>query len=356
MKKLFFLLLFPCCVIASQGPVPAPSPFSIIGTNIVPWLGYLLIGDGSGLSNVVVTGNATTNLASNVANVIIDTGVDNVGGVTNVGNVTITGNVTGNLSGNTGNVLIDTISTENVADAGNVTITGNVTSNVSNLSNVLTDTVGTDNVAVGHAAMANGNAGANNTATGAYALQNNTANSNTAYGYYALKANTSGTPNDAFGYQALYSNTTASNNTVVGYQGLNNTSILSNNTVIVLDAAPLSTITDGAVYTVDPVYEVLTVRKANSTSITVDKYPTYTSNTSTTTKVSIQKVVSGVVSSSVPSANNLIIKELLPIMTDDKNKTDNITLFRNKMDSFEIDNVIEATEQVYPNEQDQHVQ
>ena len=41
-------------------------------------------------------------------------------------------------------------------------------------------------------------------------------------------------------------------------------------------------------------------------------------------------------------SDNLIIKELLPMMTDDATKTDNIMLFRNKMDTFQINNVVEA--------------
>jgi hypothetical protein len=41
-------------------------------------------------------------------------------------------------------------------------------------------------------------------------------------------------------------------------------------------------------------------------------------------------------------SDNLIIKELVPMMTDDASKTDNIMLFRNKMDTFQINNVIEA--------------
>jgi len=41
-------------------------------------------------------------------------------------------------------------------------------------------------------------------------------------------------------------------------------------------------------------------------------------------------------------SDNLIIKELVPIMTDDATKTDNIMLFRNKMDTFQINNVIES--------------
>ena len=41
-------------------------------------------------------------------------------------------------------------------------------------------------------------------------------------------------------------------------------------------------------------------------------------------------------------SDNLVIKELLPLMTDDANKTDNIMLFRNRMDTFQINNVIEA--------------
>jgi hypothetical protein len=41
-------------------------------------------------------------------------------------------------------------------------------------------------------------------------------------------------------------------------------------------------------------------------------------------------------------SDNLIIKELVPLMTDDATKTDNIMLFRNKIDTFQINNVIEA--------------
>jgi hypothetical protein len=41
-------------------------------------------------------------------------------------------------------------------------------------------------------------------------------------------------------------------------------------------------------------------------------------------------------------SDNLVIKELVPVMTDDTNKTDNIMLFRNRMDTFQINNVIEA--------------
>ena len=41
-------------------------------------------------------------------------------------------------------------------------------------------------------------------------------------------------------------------------------------------------------------------------------------------------------------SNNLIIKELLPMMTDDVSKTDNIALFRNRIDTYEINTMIEA--------------
>jgi hypothetical protein len=41
-------------------------------------------------------------------------------------------------------------------------------------------------------------------------------------------------------------------------------------------------------------------------------------------------------------SENLVIKELLPLLTDDSTKTDNIMLFRNRMDTFQINNVIEA--------------
>jgi hypothetical protein len=41
-------------------------------------------------------------------------------------------------------------------------------------------------------------------------------------------------------------------------------------------------------------------------------------------------------------SENLVIKELLPVMTDDVTRTDNISLFRNKIDTLQINNVIEA--------------
>ena len=43
-------------------------------------------------------------------------------------------------------------------------------------------------------------------------------------------------------------------------------------------------------------------------------------------------------------SDNLIVKELLPLLTDDANKTSNIRLFRNRMDTFQINNVIESLE------------
>lgn len=43
-------------------------------------------------------------------------------------------------------------------------------------------------------------------------------------------------------------------------------------------------------------------------------------------------------------SENIFIRELLPILADDKNKTNNISLFRNKMDSYKINNMIEALE------------
>jgi hypothetical protein len=41
-------------------------------------------------------------------------------------------------------------------------------------------------------------------------------------------------------------------------------------------------------------------------------------------------------------SDNLIIKELLPLISDDMTSTDNLKLFRSKMDTFEINNVIES--------------
>lgn len=40
--------------------------------------------------------------------------------------------------------------------------------------------------------------------------------------------------------------------------------------------------------------------------------------------------------------DNLVIKELLPLMNDNINRTDNISLFRNKIDTFKTNNLIEA--------------
>ncbi len=41
-------------------------------------------------------------------------------------------------------------------------------------------------------------------------------------------------------------------------------------------------------------------------------------------------------------SENLIVQELLPIMNEDTSKTDNISLFRNKIDTYKINNLIEA--------------
>lgn len=80
---------------------------------------------------------------------------------------------------------------------------------------------------------------------------------------------------------------------------------VSNNTVITLDAALPSNVTDTLHYTIDPVYDVLKIRAATPSAIKVDKYPTLSTNSTVVT--SVQRVVSGTVSSSVPSTNTLII-------------------------------------------------
>lgn len=41
-------------------------------------------------------------------------------------------------------------------------------------------------------------------------------------------------------------------------------------------------------------------------------------------------------------SDNLIIRELLPLLTEDENKTDNISLFRNRLDTFDINKLTEA--------------
>jgi hypothetical protein len=131
--------------------------------------------------------------------------------------------------------------------------------------------VGYYNVAVGHDALKVDSTGINNTGIGAYALydittaQGNTAvgyqsltyatssyntavgmgaigeaaetgADNTATGYYAMQANTSGTNNTALGYEALYSNTSGASNVAVGEVALNDNTSGSDNVAIGIDA------------------------------------------------------------------------------------------------------------------------
>lgn len=80
---------------------------------------------------------------------------------------------------------------------------------------------------------------------------------------------------------------------------------VSNNTTITLDSALPSNATDTVHYAIDPVYDVLKVKAASPTSIVVNKFPTLSTNS--TIVAGVQKVVTGIVSSSVPSTNTLII-------------------------------------------------
>lgn len=74
---------------------------------------------------------------------------------------------------------------------------------------------------------------------------------------------------------------------------------------ITLDVAPSSGITSDYHYTVTPVYDVLRVDSANSTTITVNKVPAQ--NTSSTLKAGVQKVVRGVASLIDSNANKLYL-------------------------------------------------
>jgi len=101
----------------------------------------------------------------------------------------------------------------------------------------LNNTTGANNTASGVFALFDNTTGDSNTATGLAALGDNTTGSfNTAGGANALLSNTTGGNNTATGYQALSSNTTANGNTATGFQALLNNTTGGFNTAIGNDA------------------------------------------------------------------------------------------------------------------------
>jgi hypothetical protein len=72
-----------------------------------------------------------------------------------------------------------------------------------------------------------------------------------------------------------------------------------------IDVAPSSSLSSSFHYSVDPVFDVMRVECANSTTITVNKAPSESTNSTLT--ASLQKVVRGIVSLTNPSANTLYL-------------------------------------------------
>lgn len=100
---------------------------------------------------------------------------------------------------------------------------------------------------------------------------------------------------------------------------------VTNATSITLDVAPTSGITDDYHYTITPVFDILRVDSANSTSITVNKVPAQ--NTSSTVKSSVQKVVRGIVSLVDADADKLYLANSTASSDSFKLRTANSTYF-----------------------------
>jgi len=88
---------------------------------------------------------------------------------------------------------------------------------------MLNNVDGAQNTATGDFALRNDVSGTDNTATGSFALENNTSgNDNTADGGSALNSNTEGSQNTAIGFAVLASNVTGEDNNAVGATALFN--------------------------------------------------------------------------------------------------------------------------------------
>jgi len=225
------------------------------------------VGDGSGLTNVVASGNVDslnnvlignsvfTSNTTGSANVAIglstlsynNTGYDNIavgraammfngGGSKNVaiGAASLENNSSDENIGIGYKALFLNTSGNNVAvgtSALGANITGTINTATGNktLSN---NTIGSYNSGFGNEALFSNISGSNNTAVGVNALrENQTASNNTALGYNALFANTAA-QNVAVGSNALSSNTTGSFNTALGYEAGDTNTSGSNNTLV----------------------------------------------------------------------------------------------------------------------------
>ena len=225
------------------------------------------VGDGSGLTNVVASGNVDslnnvlignsvfTSNTTGSANVAIglstlsynNTGYDNIavgraammfngGGSKNVaiGAASLENNSSDENIGIGYKALFLNTSGNNVAvgtSALGANITGTINTATGNktLSN---NTIGSYNSGFGNEALFSNISGSNNTAVGYNALFANTAAQNVAVGSNALSSNTTGSFNTALGYEAGDTNTSGSNNTLVGYNADVGSNNLTNATAI----------------------------------------------------------------------------------------------------------------------------
>jgi len=225
------------------------------------------VGDGSGLTNVVASGNVDslnnvlignsvfTSNTTGSANVAIglftlsynNTGYDNIavgraammfngGGSKNVaiGAASLENNSSDENIGIGYKALFLNTSGNNVAvgtSALGANITGTINTATGNktLSN---NTIGSYNSGFGNEALFSNISGSNNTAVGYNALFANTAAQNVAVGSNALFSNTTGSFNTALGYEAGDTNTSGSNNTLVGYNADVGSNNLTNATAI----------------------------------------------------------------------------------------------------------------------------
>ncbi len=226
----------------------------------------VITGDGSGLTNLNVTANASqlTSIGNDnggSGNFFIgESGNPATGGFYNtaIGSAALSANTSGDNNTACGGFALSS----NTVGSFNTAI---------GLQALLNNTSGSENTAGGLGALYWNKDGSFNTANGVDALFNNASgNNNTAFGSYALFFNTNGNNNTGIGYNALLFNRSGSNNIALGYQAAYNITTGSSNIDIGNEglAADNNTIrigkTQTATYLVGTVY-------ANGVALTSDR-------------------------------------------------------------------------------------